>query len=123
MTRILLTALFGVFSLCASAQAVLKLEKTNHDFGQFAESQVQKAVFSFTNAGDKPLVIQQAFSSCGCTIPEFTKTPVQPGQKGEIVVVYNGRDKAEGHFKKAVTIRTNASNPLARVYVEGTMKK
>lgn len=121
MTRILLTLLFGLFGLGASAQAIITFEKTSHSFGDFKEDQPQKAVFVFTNTGDKPLVIQQAFSSCGCTVPSFTKAPIEPGKKGEVIVTYDGKGKFPGHFKKAVTIRSNASNSLARVYIEGTM--
>lgn len=122
MTRILLALLFALFGLGASAQAVITFDKTSHDFGGFKEEQSQKAVFTFTNTGDKPLVIHQAFSSCGCTVAAFTKTPIEPGKKGEVTVTYDGKGKFPGHFKKAVTIRSNASNNLARVYIEGTME-
>ena len=54
----------------ASAQAEIKFEKVVHNFGTFEEtSPVQKATFTFTNVGNKPLVINQAIASCGCTVP------------------------------------------------------
>ena len=92
----------------ASAQAEIKFEKVVHDFGTFEEtSPVQKATFTFTNVGNKPLVINQAIASCGCTVPSYTKQPIAPGQKGQISVTYNGRGMFPGHFKKSITIRTN----------------
>lgn len=122
MIRTLLALLFCIFGLGASAQAIISFDKTSHDFGKFPESKVQKTTFVVTNTGDKPLVIQQAFSSCGCTVADFTKNPIAPGAKGEIIVTYDGKGKFDGHFKKAITIRSNASNSLARIFIEGTME-
>lgn len=104
-----------------SAQAVLKFDKTNHDYGKFTEDAPQTCIFKFTNTGDQPLVIHQAFASCGCTVPTYTKESIAPGKSGELKVVYNGKGKFPGRFKKTVTIRSNASNALVRVYVEGEM--
>lgn len=118
-----LFTLFGAFAMCVAmmAQAQIKFEKTMHNFGTFDEGQVQTCVFVFTNTGDEPLIIHQAYSSCGCTVPTFSKDPIKPGEKGEIKVSYNGRGKFPGSFKKPVTIRTNATNPIVRVYIEGVM--
>ena len=68
-------------------------------------------------------VINQAIASCGCTIPEYTKQPIAPGQKGTLKVTYNGKGKIPGHFKKTVTVRTNGDPELIRIYVEGDMKE
>lgn len=105
----------------ASAQAVIKFEKVQHDFGHFTEEKPVSYKFVFENTGDQPLVIQQAISSCGCTVANYTKTPIKPGEKGEVNVTYNGKGKVPGHFKKAITIRSNASNSLARIYITGEM--
>ena len=67
----------------ASAQAEIKFDKVVHNFGNFSEkSPVQKTTFTFTNVGNKPLVINQAIASCGCTVPSYTKQPIAPGQIG-----------------------------------------
>ena len=77
--------------------------------------------FTFTNVGEQPLVVNQAIASCGCTVPEFTKEPIAPGGKGEIKVTYNGEGKFPGHFKKSITVRTNGSVEMTRLYIEGDM--
>lgn len=108
----------------ASAQAEIKFDKLTHDFGTFSEAApVVTCTFTYTNTGDKPLVINQAVASCGCTVPEYTKEPVQPGQKGSIKVTYNGTGKFPGHFKKSITIRTNGKVEMTRLYIEGTMEE
>ncbi|MCH4182400.1 MAG: DUF1573 domain-containing protein [Prevotella sp.] len=111
-----------VCTLSASAQAEIKFDKLSHDFGTFSEAQpIQKATFTFVNKGNKPLIINQAVASCGCTIPSYTKKPIMPGEKGEIAVTYNGKGKFPGHFKKTVTVRTNGVVEMTRLYIEGNM--
>ena len=110
------------YVLTASAQAQIKFSKVTHDFGTFSETNaVQTCSFEFTNTGNKPLVINQAVASCGCTVPTYTKSPVQPGEKGTINIKYNGTGKFPGHFKKSITIRSNATVELVRLYIEGEM--
>lgn len=113
-------------SLCCvavvQAQAVVEFEKNRISLGTFTEDKVQKCEFVFTNTGNKPLVINQAFSSCGCTVASFPKNPIQPGEKGTIPVTYNGKGKIPGRFTKTIIIRSNASNSTVRLYIDGNMK-
>lgn len=119
---LLSVALFLGLSLGAQAQAEITFDKTVHNFGKFSEANPRvSCVFTYTNTGDKPLVINQAVASCGCTVPQYTKTPVRPGEKGEIKVTYNGAGKFPGHFKKSITVRTNGKVEMTRLYVEGDM--
>lgn len=103
------------------AQAVIKFDKTVVNFGNFKEDRVQTCEFVFTNTGDKPLVIQQAYAACGCTVAAPPKPPVGPGKQGVIKVSYNGKGKFKGFFKKPITVRSNASNSIVRVYIQGNM--
>ena len=114
--------IFAVTTIMAQPAAEIKFDKLTHNFGTFSESTpVQKCTFTFTNTGNAPLVINQAVASCGCTVPEYTKSPVAPGQTGKITITYNGKGKFPGHFKKSITIRTNAATSMVRLYVEGDM--
>ena len=112
----------GMSVALAQKPAEIKFDKLTHDFGTFSEKEpVVSCTFSFTNVGESPLIINQAVASCGCTIPEYTKTPIQPGEKGEIKVTYNGTGKFPGHFKKSITVRTNGAVEMTRLYIEGEM--
>lgn len=112
----------GMTMTMAQKPAQIKFEKTTHNFGSFSESNPKvTCTFTYTNVGEQPLVVNQAIASCGCTVPEYTKTPVQPGEKGEIKVTYNGAGKFPGHFKKSITIRTNGAVEMTRLYIEGDM--
>ena len=112
----------GMSVALAQKPAEINFDKLTHDFGTFSEKEpVVSCTFSFTNVGESPLIINQAVASCGCTVPEYTKTPIQPGEKGEIKVTYNGTGKFPGHFKKSITVRTNGAVEMTRLYIEGEM--
>ena len=123
MKKLLFTTLMLIAGInMVFAQAKIQFDKSECNFGSFPEtSPVQKCTFTFTNSGDKPLVINQAIASCGCTVPSYPKAPIKPGQKGTIEVTYNGKTKFTGHFKKAITIYTNGVPETTRIYIEGTM--
>ena len=127
MKKVLMMAimLFGCMTMAmAQKPAEIKFDKVSHNFGSFSEKEpVVSCTFAFTNIGEQPLVVNQAVASCGCTVPEYTKTPIQPGEKGEIKVTYNGTGKFPGHFKKSITVRTNGVVEMTRLYIEGDMEE
>lgn len=105
----------------AMAQSIIKFDKEVIDFGKFDKNKVQVCEFEFTNTGNKPLVIHQAYGTCGCTVPAAPKDPIKPGEKGKIQVKYNGKQFFKGFFRKMITVRSNATNNLVRIYIQGTM--
>ena len=122
MKKIFIMTLLLICGMTSAMAQEIKFDKLTHNFGTFSEKDpVVSCVFTFTNVGDAPLVINQAVASCGCTVPEYTKTPIKPGEKGEIMVTYNGAGKFPGHFKKSITVRTNGKVEMTRLYIEGTM--
>jgi len=122
MKKIIVMTMLLICGMTSAMAQEIKFDKLTHNFGTFSEKDpVVTCVFTFTNAGDAPLIINQAVASCGCTVPEYTKTPIQPGEKGEIKVTYNGTGKFPGHFKKSITVRTNGKVEMTRLYIEGDM--
>lgn len=125
MRKIIMTTLLLMLTFTfatAQKQAEIKFDTKSYNFGTFSEKNaIQRCVFTFTNVGDAPLVINQAVASCGCTVPQYTKAPIAPGEKGTIEVTYNGAGKIPGHFKKSITVRTNGVTEMTRLYVEGDM--
>ena len=123
MKKLFLTTILLIFALVtfAAGEAEIKFEKTSHNFGSFPETEKVTCTFKFTNTGDNLLVIHQAIASCGCTVPQYPKQPIKPGESGEIKVTYDGSGKFPGHFKKSITLRTNAKQEIVRLYIEGDM--
>ena len=119
-----------VLALCItflmSAQEVkegmVEFDRTVCDFGDVLLSDGPlKCSFNVRNISGKPLVIYNVSTSCGCTDAKWTKEPIQPGQKGVIKVTYNGTGRFPGHFKKSITVRTNGTVEMTRLYIEGDM--
>jgi len=87
---------------------VMTFEETEWDFGSIEGGTAVEHIFKFTNTGTAPLVIVDAKSSCGCTVPEYTKAPVAAGESGELLVKFNGSGKNQ--VSKTVTITANTAN-------------
>jgi len=86
---------------------VMTFEETMFDFGTIEQGTPQEHRFKFTNTGESDLVIVDAKSSCGCTVPEYPKEPIAPGATGEMLVKFNGSGKNQ--VSKTVTITTNTA--------------
>jgi uncharacterized cupredoxin-like copper-binding protein len=86
----------------------ISFEKTEHDFGTIAQGTNVEHTFTFTNTGKAPLVITNASSSCGCTVPTWTKEPIAPGESGEMLVKFNG--SGQNQVTKTVTITANTES-------------
>ena len=86
----------------------MTFEEKEFDFGTIEQNTPQEHTFVFTNTGEAPLIITNASSSCGCTIPDYPKNePIQPGEKGELVVKFNG--SGMNQVIKTVTLNTNTA--------------
>ena len=77
-----------------------------HDFGTMDEGDAVTHVFSFTNTGSEPLILDKCKGSCGCTVPQCPKEPIAPGASGEIEVKFNSKGK-KNNQTKTVTINAN----------------
>ena len=89
----------------------VKFAEVNHNFGKIQQDTKNTKIFTFTNTGSEPLIIENAVGSCGCTVPKFPKEPIKPGATGKIEVVYSP-GKQEGAQTKTVTITAN-TNPIS----------
>ncbi|MDA0379764.1 MAG: DUF1573 domain-containing protein [Bacteroidetes bacterium] len=86
--------------------ARMSFDKVEHDFGAIRAGAPQETVFTFKNIGDAPLIITNARSSCGCTVPDYPRnTPIAPGESGELLVMFNGT--GVNQVTKSITLTTN----------------
>lgn len=90
-----------------TSKAQIKFKETVHQFDTLTQGEEAVCWFEFTNEGTEPLLITSAFSSCGCTVPEWSKEPILPKQHGKIKVWYN--TNKIGDFNKAVVVKTNSA--------------
>lgn len=89
-----------------SKLAVMKFNKTEHHFGDIVENQSVETVYEFVNEGKVDLLISKCEAQCGCTVPNWPRQPIKPGEKGEIKVVFNSAGKS-GTNNKIVTVFAN----------------
>ena len=87
---------------------VIVFRTTKHDFGTFPEEKGKvTCTFVFQNVGKSDLVLQKVRASCGCTTPNWTKTPIAPGDTGFVTATYNASGRP-GAFSKTITVTSNA---------------
>lgn len=97
---------------------VMKFEKESHDFGKIKQGDKINYDFKFTNTGKSPLIISEAHATCGCTIPEWPKTPVKPGESALIKVTFNSAGKT-GLQDKQITVTANTVPAQTMVHLIG----
>lgn len=85
---------------------VMTFSEESHDFGDIRQGEKVSHLFTFTNTGKSDLIIGNARGSCGCTVPDYPKKPIAPGEKSEIEVSFNSSGK-HGLQTKTISIVTN----------------
>lgn len=106
-----------ITGLSVYAQPKLTFSEKIHDFGAVPWDKPVTATFTVTNSGNKPLVITNVTTSCGCTLADWTKEPIMPGKKGIIGSTFDA--KAIGHFHKTIGIYSNASPVPVYLVIKG----
>lgn len=86
--------------------ATINFKETEFDFGTIREGQVVEHTFEFVNNGEVPLIIQNAQPSCGCTVPDWTKTPIPVGGKGFVKAKFDSSGKPNVQ-NKTITVTAN----------------
>lgn len=89
------------------AQPKATFDKKAHEFGVVLWKHPATATFTIKNDGDKPLVISNVTTSCGCTVADWTKAPIAPGATGTVSSTFDA--KALGRFQKSIGVYCNAS--------------
>ncbi len=99
------------------ADDIAKLNVETFDFGKIKQNVPATATFVVTNISTEPLLIDQANPTCGCTISEYTKTPIAPGKTGTIKATYNAA--ALGHIDKTLTVKFAGAEDVKFIKLTG----
>ncbi|MDE6291403.1 MAG: DUF1573 domain-containing protein [Muribaculaceae bacterium] len=115
---LLVSALLISVPTMAKDKGSMNFNESVYDFGQISLKKGKVShEFTFTNSGDKNLVITDARADCGCTRPEYSEAPVAPGKSGTVKVTF--APAAKGHFSKKVTITNNGNPRKVRLIIKG----
>jgi len=111
----------AVCTIMMAQKAVLTFASDSHDFGEIQEANGPVTYeFKYTNTGKSPLVLHNVQASCGCTTPEWTRTPIQPGKDGSIKVTFNPQNRP-GSFSKTITVQSNSETPTKTLRISGNV--
>jgi len=100
---------------------IIAFSETSHDFGNIVETDGKVSyTFGVTNTGNADLFITQVQGSCGCAVPEWSKTPILPGKKGFVKVTYNPENRP-GAFNKTITVNNNSTESPVTLTIKGTV--
>ncbi len=97
----------GVDSNIVEKMGHLSFADTVHDFGNLKEGEIVEWEVEYTNTGKGEAIIQYASSTCGCTVPEYSREPIPSGKTEKLKIKFDSTEK-HGHVEKVVTIETNA---------------
>lgn len=100
---------------------IISLGNDIYDFGVVKEGEEVKHVYEFTNTGKSPLIIANVSASCGCTTPEYSQHPINPGEKGSITVVFDSQNQV-GKQQKIITVLSNAEPSRTILQLKGEVK-
>lgn len=90
----------------------MSFDKTTHDFGKIIVDTDNKAFFTVTNTGNKPLIIENVAASCGCTTPKKPEKPIPPGKSDRIEVGFHPRDGQLDDQEKSITVSANTDSKM-----------
>ena len=101
---------------------VIVLDSAAYNFGEIMEGDKAEHTFQLINTGAKNFIISRAEGSCGCTVPEYPKDPVAPGDTASIKVTFNSAGKHDEQ-NKTVTVHCNVASRSLMLYMRGFVKK
>ena len=102
--------------------AKMTFDHIRYRYGEVEEGAIVTHTFTFTNTGKAPLIISEAKSTCGCTVPEWPKEPIAVGESNEITVRFNTANKKK-YQTKPVFITANTHPSETTLYLIGSVKE
>jgi len=122
MKTILLSIIFITVSQTIFAQdkAYINFDFKKYDFGKIYQNKdsVVYIKFYFENTGNSSLIIFDVNTTCGCTVSEWTKEPVEKNKKGFVNISFNSSG-ISGSFSKSIYVKSNADNDIVILKIIG----
>lgn len=124
MRKVLATAALALSFFAASAQTkvsdVSRFTPESIQLGTLKQGVPATATFTVTNTSSKALTIEKAIPGCGCTLADYTKSPILPGKTGTITATYNAA--AAGTFNKSISVKFAGIDDVATLNISGEVK-
>ena len=104
----------------SAEKSSIEFDTISHNYGEIRFSSDGEFEFAFTNTGEAPLIVTHVKSTCGCTVPEWSKEPINAGEKGSIRVSYDTH--RVGAFAKSIYVYSNAENGVIKLMISGKVR-
>lgn len=117
VVTLIMVVLAGISTMTAQNTPKFQFKAETIDYGEIKKGSDGTRVFEFENIGNAPLIIENVYSSCGCAVPSWPKSPIAPGGKGEIVVKYN--TEIVGPIRRTISIYSNADEATKAIKIKG----
>jgi hypothetical protein len=101
----------------AKADDIAKIKVETVEMGKIPQGTPAPATFTVVNIGTKDLIIESASPTCGCTIGDYTKTPIAPGKTGTITATYNAG--GVGAFEKHMNVKFAGADDMKSITIKG----
>ena len=109
--RIILIAMLAVVSLAAYGRKIpgekvgATIDRIAYDFGTVKESSAAVVhEYTVTNNGESALAIIWVKPKCGCTVPDYPRKPLKPGETAKIKVTFSPKGQ-QGEVDKDIRVK------------------
>jgi hypothetical protein len=99
------------------AENIVKFKELSYNFGKIKQNVPVNHDFVFSNTSDKPVIIESATPSCGCTTPVYPQAPVAAGKADKITAGFNAA--AVGPFNKTITVKLAGIDAPIEIRITG----
>jgi hypothetical protein len=124
MNKPIIVLLFALLCNCntpvTNNDASIGFNKEKHNFGTIPYKKEVAYTFEYANTGKSALVIYDVKTSCGCTVPEWTRSPILPGEKGFLKIKYDA--SFPGVFIKNVEVTYNGPGSPVNLEINGSVE-
>lgn len=96
---------------------VVKFKDKTHNFGKIKQGTPVTYDFPFINVSGKPLVVESAVASCGCTTPTWPQAPVAKDKADKITAGFNAANP--GPFTKTITVKLSGLDTPVQLTITG----
>lgn len=109
-----------LFALGSFAQPNVEFDSKTIDFGTIVEGSISKHRFAYKNTGNQPFIISNVSVTCGCTVPQWSKEALLPGDTASLYIQFDSRNKM-GKVGKGVNLTTNCPDPMIGLIILATI--
>jgi hypothetical protein len=102
-------------------QPIITFDNLEHDFGTIIEGEKVVCYFDYENTGSSELVLNAVEAACGCTTPDWSSEPLEPGKRLSLQIIFDTSGRS-GIQRKQVTVKSNASNSIVKLTLKANIE-